>query len=329
MSFWAVTEQRTGGCSCGGEVSIKKLFDRFSWRQEDEATQPDVPLEFRMRVVMLCDRFVDPNPFDYGGHAPVPFWSDAAEKLGFRHPQNLDQIRAGKKGVVSFLLGVEAEIFLDFLEDIFQIDITRQFGREQVVEDLNQLLDLDDLPYQLTPYRETTSPLEVADGESLVGAYESHKTGVVYPKVIMRESEIVHAEAVAPALILLQDEGFELAEEEFHEALAHYRQGEFKDAASKSGTALESVLKVVCDQNGWAYSDKDTASKLIDTLVDQSGLDGFFKQGLQLGTQIRNSKTLVHGQGTTKKEAPKHLAQFVLNLTASVMLFVVAESRKK
>ena len=43
----------------------------------------------------------------------------------------------------------------------------------------------------------------------------------------------------------------------------HYRAGEWKDCVTASNRAFESMLKAICDAEGWTYGKGDRASELI------------------------------------------------------------------
>lgn len=83
-------------------------------------------------------------------------------------------------------------------------------------------------------------------------------------ELIRVDDQVIHKEAVKPALQALSAKGFEGANDEFLKAFEHYRHGRTKEALNEALKAFESTMKVICNSNGWAYDVKDTASKLID-----------------------------------------------------------------
>ena len=66
------------------------------------------------------------------------------------------------------------------------------------------------------------------------------------------------------ALLLLHDEEFRGAEEEFLNAHKHYRDGRQKEAIADALKAFESTLKTICDRRSWSYDPKATAKPLLD-----------------------------------------------------------------
>ena len=155
------------------------------------------------------------------------FWSGIGEKIRLRHPRefSLDPWDP-RKGPVEFLPRCDGASFLDFVEDIFQVDVhggTHYEDEENGwVRSLNGIFDVDNLPYQLTPYHETLA--EKVPGEM------GRRIIRPFPKIILRESQVAYAEAVQPALALLQEPGFENANEEYVKARTHFLKGECRDA---------------------------------------------------------------------------------------------------
>jgi hypothetical protein len=66
-------------------------------------------------------------------------------------------------------------------------------------------------------------------------------------KLIRIDSQYVHAEAVKPAIFLLQEAEFEGASEEFLKAHNHYSQGQNKEATAEALKTFESTLKSICN----------------------------------------------------------------------------------
>ena len=147
-----------------------------------------------------------------------------------------------------------------------------------------------------------------------------------YPKVIMKESEVLHANAIAPALTLLQRPHFRGANSEYLAALEDYRKGDIADCLTKCGSAFESVLKVICHRKNWAYKETDTAVALIKIVLPQTNLDSYFESLLIIVGTLRNKLSSAHGAGMTVKQPAPHLAQYAINATASAILLIAQET---
>lgn len=117
-------------------------------------------------------------------------------------------------------------------------------------------------------------------------------------------------------LLCRHGKGYIQANKEFLNALE-----DFSDCLTKCGSSFESVMKVLCEKNSIPYKKTDTASVLLNALISNGNLDGFWSQPLILIATLRNRFSSSHGAGTEKKNLTKHLAQYVINATASAILF--------
>ena len=108
------------------------------------------------------------------------------------------------------------------------------------------------LPYSLTHFVWETV-------QEASGRFQGHTRRVsAYPKVILKESEILHANAVAPALEFTRVNRISREpNSEFRAALEDYRKGDMADCLVKCGSAFESVLKVICRRKGWPYNQNE------------------------------------------------------------------------
>ena len=247
-------------------MNLQNLFDVFSRRTPKSPAAPRKPLTrtFRNRVLMLCrDNFT--VPYGYGG-APGDYtqelWHETHRRLAYllgrpRLSNNPSDSRI--EDVLLFLAECSDEHFLDFIEGIFQVDVYFHASPKEnvMVEEINQLFLLEDLPYAITPFiRETRT-------EQLFGGAREVSVLVSYPKVVLREDQALHAEAVAPTIQLLADSGFSSANQEFLAALDDYRKGRYGDCLTKCGSAFESTMKLICARRDWAYQPTDTAGELL------------------------------------------------------------------
>ena len=227
---------------------------------------------------------------------------------------------------LTFLSQCSDKHFLDFIEYIFQTlshmrPSLNNTEVDQFVNDINEFLRIDDLPYSLSGFvRE-----EVQRVDSSGGKYTIIETPS-YPQVIRRDSQAMHETAIQPTLTLLAKPAFRAANEEFLAALKDYREGEYADCVAKCGSSFESVMKVVCDRKKWPYQQTDTALKLLDTIFEKAGMEPFFKDPIILVATMRNRLSSAHGAGTQQRNVPQHKAQYAVNATASAMLFLTEET---
>lgn len=133
------------------------------------------------------------------------------------------------------------------------------------------------------------------------------------------------SEAIEPVLRLLSQPGLASANQEFLEALRHYRRGEYGDCLTECGSAFESTVKLICHRRGWTYKQTDSLAHLLKVYFDHSQLDRFFETPLLLVGTIRNRLSKSHGAGVVPKDASHHIAQYAVNSTVAAILLLVAE----
>ena len=76
----------------------------------------------------------------------------------------------------------------------------------------------------------------------------------------------------------------------------------------------------------WSYGQNDTVEPLLNTILNKSNLDSFFKRPMMIIATIRNRLSSAHGAGTEERVVSKHVAHYVMNATASAILLLVEET---
>ena len=305
--------------------SSSPTYELFSRRDKaaGRVVEPLTP-EFRNRVISLCGRsFPQYNHFwdrVWGSKVDTRFWLRIHDSLVYLHGHSdLSSLIGISRGgdAITFLRECSVEHFFDFVELIFRsvpVRSSRDVSRmEAIVENINEFLRLDSLPYHLT---EVSHSLSAARPQ--IGAF---------PQIIRREHETLHYLAIQPALALLTGRIFESANEEFLEALSDYRKGEYADCIAKCGSAFESVMKIICDEKQWQYQQADTVERLLNRILDSTSMGSFFKQPIMLIATIRNRLSSAHGAGVEPRKPEKHVAQYVINSTAAAILLLVEECK--
>jgi hypothetical protein len=315
-------------------MELKNVFDVFS-RKPGAAVKnrEDIPATTRNRVFMWCtDIFSNTRSPVTGGDYTHQFWEEIHHTLRMRHGRlqlsdTRRELSSRADDALTFLSSCSGTEFLDFLEYIFRVECYFHVGipSARVVAELNELLRQDSLPYHLTEFiREEAR--EASDGPPFFGREQTVIRTVAFPMVIARDNEVVHSHIVEPVLKLLQRPAFKSANAEYLEALEDFRKGDLGDSLTKCGSALESVMKIICDHKKWPYQQKDTASALIKTIIERSNLETYIEPGLILVATLRNKLSKAHGAGVQTKAVPRHLAAYALNSTAVAILLLVAEA---
>ena len=161
--------------------------------------------------------------------------------------------------------------------------------------------------------------------------FEQHAVGYQFENshIIRVDSQLAHAEIVKPALRLLGAPPFAKANDEFMTSHRHYRASEFKDCVTAAHRAFESMMKAICDIEGWSYGKGDGASELV-TKVSTNGLftHDFDRSFTAYVAMLKSGLPAVrndaggHGGGLAASAVTAQIARFALNLTASNILFL-------
>ncbi len=307
--------------------NLLRIFDVFS-RRPEALSKPthDIPPTTRNRIFHWVNELYSNSRSDLAtigkGNYVGEFWNEIRLRLMYRTGRaEIGNSRDGRDAI-DYVLKCRGKEFLDFLEDIFSAKTLFHvsIADDKLVDEVNGLLRLDNLPYHLTGFLTET----VDDDPRFPGRMVTYTRA--YPKVIMKESETLHLTAVEPTMILLQRPHFRNANSEYLAALEDYRKGDFSDCLTKCASAFESVLKVVCDRKKWSYQHTDTASTLVRTILAKTTLGAYFEPLFLIVPTLRNKLGSAHGAGTATKLPPRHIALYALNATASAILLVAQEA---
>lgn len=297
---------------------FERLFNVFSNREKNVTNVEKKPLtdEFRNRVLMLLrdSQNINFNSFLTELHKKVSYL------YGKFNLTNSHNNLTPAEDLLEFFTTCSDENCLDIIELIFRSDIRGiSWPDNKLIPDINHFFRIDALPYHLTNY--STEEFE----SSFFGTPTTARRISEYPTIIRKDSELIHQNAMNPALILLRAEGFKHANDEFIKALEDHRKGDYRDCLTKCGSAFESVMKVLCAQNSIPYNETDTASVLLKKLFSNASLDQFWEQPLTLISTIRNRLSSSHGAGAQAKVIPIHVATYAVNSTASAILLLCNE----
>ncbi len=167
--------------------------------------------------------------------------------------------------------------------------------------------------------------------------FKEHGVGYqfVENEVIRVDSELLHVEAVKPALRLLNESNYQGAQQEFLSAYEHYRHGKYKESLNDCLKSFESTMKAICDKRKWKYNPSSTAKPLIQICFDKGLVPSFWQQQLSsLRSMLESSiptgrnKLSGHGQGTAPTQVPDYLVAYMLHMTASTLVFLTTAEKK-
>jgi hypothetical protein len=318
-------------------MELKKSFDSFSRRKRKANAVKDtfsyeITPTLRTKVFLLCERrFPQRGGYQGGGDLFGLFWMQIHKILQMRHGRqtlsqgvhsvvDVPEPRFSALDSTTYLNKCSSDEFLDFVEDIFKVEITQQIARDvnTIVGAINEILLSEGTGYELTKWI-----WSIVKTERRVSA-----TIVAMPQIIRKDNQVLHEEAIMPALELLSDPRFEQANKEFLEALEDYKKNDLDDCLTKCCTAFESVMKVICvNTHLKGYKETDAAGALIQTVLSNSTLPDFFNTPLTIIATIRNKLSKSHGAGTQPKHVERHVARYAINATASAILLLIEESK--
>lgn len=172
--------------------------------------------------------------------------------------------------------------------------------------------------------------------EEVNARFQEHGVGYEFRegRFIRVDSCFLHKEVISPAMVLLKEAYLSGADREFSRAHDHFRHRRFPECINECLKAFESTMKAICHKRGWAYSQNDTAKRLL-AICEQNGLFPSYMQsslsGLRAALEtvptVRN-KLSGHGQGVQHVEISAEVAAFVLQVTgANILLLGGLEKR--
>lgn len=305
------------------------VFDLFSKRQKrargevaDVYVYDKLPRQLRVQIVHIVqDAFgVDHYSSNHVSSAYSTIKQALCREYGLFELVN--HSRSDAESVFNFFLAEEStERALDVVELCFKYI---------------SLVILDDPHYRFHTDRKI-EPEGALD--ELNERFKEHGVGYQFEsnELIRVDSEFLHSEAVKPTLMVLREDGFKGANEEFLLAHEHYRHGRYKECLVDSLKAFESTMKAICKLRGWATQPTDTAKTLIATCFANGLVPAYLESQfgsirnlLESGVPTVRNKNGGHGQGSDPVMVPEFLARYGLNLTATNILFLVdANSARK
>ncbi|MBX3210189.1 MAG: hypothetical protein KF764_34475 [Labilithrix sp.] len=293
-------------------VALLNLFSRRNKPLPDVFQYTALPEALRVQIIHILEESL-PADFDNGRG-----WQNIAKRVACEHgllsiPGHADGfgIRHHRADCMGYILQTkDPEKVLDMVE--YSFTILKVCGLDHRLRH-NVSCEPDDAIKELNQ------------------RFRIHGVGYAYQdtQIVRVDSQLLHAEAVVPALQLLQQKGFKGPNEEFLSAHEHLRHGRTEEAVVDAGKAFESTMKVICDAKEWPYHEnRATASTLIGIILEKKLIPTWGEEQLRnlekcltgLST-VRNRNA--HGAGATPRDVPDHLAAYALHLAASNIVFLV------
>lgn len=309
------------------------IFDLFSKRQKalrgdvpDVYTYDDLPNALRVQIVHIWTDSIgsDRDYYDYSyGEGVKSAYKFIVDTLCREY--GLFKLPTAEKYNERMYLNELANFFLQESDVEKQLDIVELSFRY-----------IDKITRQHHLGRRNAS--QVADNaiSELNDRFKEHGIGFqfVESEIVRVDSELIHTEAVKPALRLLNEKSYHGAQQEFLSAYEHYRHGKNKEALNDCLKAFESTMKVICDKRKWSYQANATSKVLIQVCFDNNLVPVFWQQQLSsLRSMLESSiptgrnKLSGHGQGSTPTAVPDYLVAYMLHMTASTLVFLTTAEK--
>ena len=186
-------------------------------------------------------------------------------------------------------------------------------------------------------YEQNLTPDQAID--ELNQRFHEHGVGYQYESgfIVRVDSQLIHAEIVRPALIMLSDPMYKGANAEFLSAHEHYRKRRYKECLNECLKSFESCIKAICEKRRWPYNDSDGASRLVSIVFERELIPTFMqshfsalRNTLEAGVPTVRNRLSGHGQGRTEVPVPESITGYALHLTASnILLLARADEEMK
>lgn len=304
-------------------MTMRKLFTQ---RQSEppEDLRHDIPNEVRLRFLYALQQVTG----EHFGEVLHGLKERLLLAYGGLSAPGYVAARQSDDPVIEHFLSCDDQQAVDFIEACFQThgfwrSCTYPSQENRLVEMANEVFLENGIGYELTPYRTRTTD---EDAAVIPGTPVSGKrVETDYPEAIVKTSQYEHEQIVKPALEMLSDPRFQVANTEMLKAHADYRHGKLTDAITSCGAAFESVLKTICDAKGWSYNaEKDTLSALVRTCKDNSLFHGFYSPIFEATGTVRNKLGDAHGRGPKPlyDVEPSHVEHLIQITSAHILLVV-------
>ena len=211
------------------------------------------------------------------------------------------------------------------------------------LDNLEESFDVIEIVFRAIPkipevihQRITLRPEEIT--KELNERFRENDFGYEFTKgrIVRVDNKLLHKDIVDEVIQLTNESLFSNANEEFLSALDHLRHGRNKEALNDSLKSFESTMKIIINDMGWDYDEKDTSSKLIQKCLDKElipkSLQSQFsalRTTLEAGIPTIRNKNSGHGQGPKKIVVPDSLASYSIYMTGTCINYLIELYKEK
>lgn len=198
---------------------------------------------------------------------------------------------------------IEKQYDIEFYLDLVELFLNIYSGnKNNIVQSINQIFYIDSLGYQVDEIKN---------------------------QIIRIDSLHTYQEIIQPTLLLLNDDKFKNADNEYRKAFEELKNGNYESVLVEANKAFESTMKIICDLKGYELPNKHTATALIAHLRKNNFITNFqdekfngLSKTLESISIIRNNQA-GHGQGSAVRNLSVIYAEYALRVTASNILLLI------
>lgn len=299
-------------------MAIHDIYSKRNKNKDEVFKYNDLLEKLKIQIVHIWKNFFKQLPQDFIDKAWNNIHSILCEEFGKKSLLEDDLRRFRDSYRVEFYFENKAtlEECLDIIEIVF-----RFITKAKEVYRLAYYFDLQ-LNY---PAEQAVQDLNTRFLENSIGfTYEQGK-------VIRVDNTLLHQQTIAPAFVFLNSATFRNANDEFLSAHEHFKNKRNKECLSDCLKALETTMKIICNENGWTYKQTDTAKTLIDICFKHKLIPDYLQTQfsslrsiLESGIPTLRNKLGGHGQGIQKINVPDYFANYMLYLTGTTIYFLTA-----
>lgn len=270
----------------------------------------DLPQEVRLRIVHTLEdevfrAFRTADAFE---RFALEIENLLCRKYGRLYGPSYEVVRTSKWPGLEHFFSCPDELAFDYIEFSFEV---APGATAPTVDAINDILREEGIGYELTQMVE--HPKRKSEQEPTY----------TFPIIIRRTDQYTHESIIKPCLTVLAQPAFQTANEEMLRAHEAYRQGNYRNAMTECGAALETVFKIICSAKGWTYDpQKATLKDLVETCRANGLFFEFYTELFKNAGTVRN-KLGAHGQGPVPQfvAGPEHV-EHLLQMTAAHIVFL-------
>ncbi len=299
-------------------MSIHDLYSKRNKKPDDVFTYAELSEKLKIQIVHLWTNFFS-QLYEYDRQS---IWeaihSILSEEFGKKTLLTNGLARYSDSYRVEFYFEKKATLdeSLDIIETVFKFI--------KNIKEIPQQVNYDELPIHYEP-EQVIKDLNTRFLENAIGfAFEQGK-------IIRLDNELLHKEVTIPTFNLLNSTTFKNANDEFLSAHEHFRFKRNKECLVDCLKTMETTMKIICNENGWTYSQNDTAKNLIDICLKNKLIPDYLQTQfstiravLESGIPTLRNKLGGHGQGIQTIKVPEYFANYMLHLTATTVHFLIS-----